>query len=442
MFKRFFCSVLVLLLITSGGGAACAHSRLKKDLDELVDKALEKNLVVGLVLYVFLDGKPIYKRACGYADREKSRPMKKDAIFRYSSMSKAITTATALALEQDGVLNLDDPVTKYLPYFTPKTKEGKTPVITLRHLITHTSGIGYPFIESFDGPYHKANVMDGLSDNQISARENIMKLAAIPLLFEPGTNWHYSIGLDIVGQAIEAATGKPLQDSVTAKIGKPLKMKDLTFLVSHSQKKRLTKAYFSSNKGAQPMAKDQLVPFGGSGFVFSPGRALNPRAFQSGGSGLNGTAADYMRFIECLRKNEPPLRDFQMGAIRSGSFTVSFGKGWSFGYCGAVLQDPDLARTSQTVGSMAFGGAYGHSWCCDPVRKISILCMTNTSPYGLQGEFPDAIRDAVYNNLTEKGKEDEKLESKNNSGGNLNNIIHPGGFCHARTQGQTGQNNR
>lgn len=409
MFTRFFCAFLASIVILGWANPVWAGSALNKKLDALTDEALNKNLIVGMVLLVYLDGKPIYKRACGYFDRENSIAMRQDAIFRYSSMSKAITTATALALEKDGVLNLDDPVTKYLPYFTPKTKDGKTPVITLRHLVTHTSGLGYPFIEGFDGPYHKAKIGDGLTDKDISARENFQKLAQVPLLFEPGTSWHYSIGLDLVGQSIEAATGKPLQESIKARIGNPLKMKDLTFVISEKQHKRFTKAYFNTPEGARQMAENQMVAFGGSAFDFSPFRALNENAYQSGGSGMNGTASDYMRFVECLRKNDPPLRNLNMGEIRSGNFPVSFGKGWKFGYCGAILNDPILADTKQTKGSMAFGGAYGHSWFCDPEQKVSVVCMTNTSPYGLQGTFPDALRDAVYNYLIEKRKNNENL---------------------------------
>lgn len=379
--------------------SAKQSAELEQKLDALIKNVTDQNLVVGLVLIVKHDGKLLYKRAAGFIDKEKGLTMPENAIFRYSSMSKAITTATALALQKDGVLNMSDSVSKYLPYFTPKTKDGQTTVITLEELASHTSGLDYPFIEYPDGPYHQANISDGLTDDGISSDQNLRKLATLPLLFEPGKGFRYSLGLEVLAEVIEKTTGAPLEKSIHTKIAKPLKMKNLTFTVKNDQISKLTLPYCNTTHGAKLMGKNQFVAYGHSGFVFSPARAVNKNAFQSGGAGLCGTADEYMRFIESMQKNP------EMCKIRSKGYPVSFGKGWSFGYCGAILTDRIIAETPQNLGTMAWGGAYGHTWFCDPKAKISVVCMTNTTPYALQGAFPDAIRDVVYNYLVEKKKD-------------------------------------
>lgn len=379
-------------------------AQLDQKLDAIVQNVIDQNLVVGLVLLVKQDGKLLYKRAAGFIDKEKGLAMPENAIFRYSSMSKAITTATALELQKDGVLNMTDPVSKYLPYFTPKTKEGETPVITLEELASHTSGLDYPFIEQPDGPYHQANICDGFTDNKVTSDQNLRKLATMPLLFPPGKGFRYSLGLDVLAEVIEKATGAPLEKSVIAKIGKPLMMKSLTFTVKKDHVSRLTLPYYNTTSGAKLMGKNQFIPYGHSGFVFSPARAMNKNAFQSGGSGLCGTADDYMRFIESMQK------DPEMCKVRSKGYPINFDKGWSFGYCGAILTDCILAQTPQNPGTIFWGGVYGHTWFSDPKAKISVVCMTNTTPYTLQGGFPEAVRDVVYNYLIEKKTEKEVLK--------------------------------
>lgn len=400
--------ISVLSLFSQGGAClakASSGSCLEEKLDQLANDTIEKNLVAGLVLIVKHKDKIVYKKAFGFLDREKAIKMPENAIFRYSSMSKAITIATALSLANRGTINLSDPVSKYLPYFTPTTKDLKHCSITLDQLASHRSGLDYPFIETPDGPYHQAQIADGLMDDPVSYEENLRNLSKLPLLFEPGKGFRYSVSIDVLGKIIEVATNEPLENSIKEAIGKPLKLNDLTFTVKKSQLKRLTLPYYNTTSGARPMGKNQFVPFGGSGFVFSPQRATNKDAFQSGGSGLCGTAEEYMRFIHFLQNHK------EMSEIRSGGYPVSFGKGWEFGYCGAILTNPKLAASPQNKGTMAWGGAYGHSWFCDPIAKITVVCMTNTTPYALQGAFPDSIRDVVYNCLAKVNsapKEDNK----------------------------------
>jgi len=381
---------------------AKSDCELNQKLDAIVDKAIEQNQIVGLVLIVKHKNKIVYQKASGFLDRERLLKMPEDAIFRYSSMSKTITIATALSLQKKGILKMSDPTTKYLPYFTPKANDSKNsedpPTITLEQLASHTSGLDYPFIEAPDGPYHQANIADGLMDDPVSIDENLHKIAALPLLFPPGKGFRYSLSIDVLGKIIEVATKDSLEQSILKEVATPLKMRDLTFKVRKDQLSRLTVPYCNTTTGAKPMGKNQFVAYGGSGFVFAPARATKNNAFQSGGSGLCGTGIEYLRFINHMQK------DKEMTQIRSGSYPVNFGEGWKFGYCGAVLTDSKLARTPQNPGTLAWGGAYGHSWFCDPKAKITVVCMSNTTPYALQGAFPDSIRDVVYNCLIEDCK--------------------------------------
>src|SRR6185369_11944315 len=132
----------------------------------------------------------------GFADRESGRPMRLDTVFRFSSVTKPIVSAAALALVDQGKLSLDDPVTKWLPDFKPKLADGETPPITVRQLLTHTSGLGYKFAEKPGSPYQKAGVSDGFDELRPSLDENVRRLSTVPLFSRPGEAWRYSLSID------------------------------------------------------------------------------------------------------------------------------------------------------------------------------------------------------------------------------------------------------
>jgi CubicO group peptidase (beta-lactamase class C family) len=155
-----------------------------------------------------------------------------DTVFRLASMSKPIVSVAALALIDQGKLSLDDPVTKWLPDFRPRLADGREPVITVRHLITHTSGLGYKFLEAADGPYHKAEVSDGIAEPGLTAAVNLERLASVPLLFEPGTSWSYGLSIDVLGEVIARAGGRTLPELVEQLVTGPLAMTDTRFTVT------------------------------------------------------------------------------------------------------------------------------------------------------------------------------------------------------------------
>ncbi len=167
-------------------------------------EAIAAQKLVGTVVLVARDGKVVYARAAGLADREAKQAVREDTQFRLASMTKPIVSIAALALVDRGKLSLEDPVTKYLPDFRPKLADGREATITVRQLITHTSGLTYKFLEKPDGPYHKAEVSDGIAEPGMSAAENLRRLASVPLVAEPGTAWGYSLSIDVLGEVVAA----------------------------------------------------------------------------------------------------------------------------------------------------------------------------------------------------------------------------------------------
>lgn len=165
-------------------------------LDRAIDNALADNRLVGTVVIVARGGKIAYRRAAGFADRESQKPMQTDSIFRFASVTKPFVTAAVMRLIEDGVVRLDDPVTRFLPDFQPRLSDGSVPVISIRHLLTHTSGLGYPFQEGSDGHYRRLDVSDGLDQPGLSLSENLRRLAAAPLTAAPGSGFRYSLGME------------------------------------------------------------------------------------------------------------------------------------------------------------------------------------------------------------------------------------------------------
>ena len=175
-------SGLVSRAIAAGEDAALA-SRL----DAVLDKALAQQKIVGAVVVAARNGHVVYQRAVGMADQENGTAMSLDTRFRLASMSKPIVSAAALALADHGLIGLDDPVTRWIPFFTPAFQGKVDPVITIRHLLTHTAGLSYGFLEPANGPMAQAEVSDGLDNPPITLDENIWRLASVPLYDEPGT---------------------------------------------------------------------------------------------------------------------------------------------------------------------------------------------------------------------------------------------------------------
>lgn len=369
-------------------------------LDAAVDKAIREKRIVGTVVLLAQGGEILHRRAAGLADREAGRPMREDSLFLLASITKPIVTAAAMRLVEEGRLDLEAPVTRWLPEFRPRLPDGSAPEIRIRHLLTHTAGLSYRFLDPPEGEYRRLEVSDGLDQPGLSLAENLERLARAPLFFAPGEKWRYSLGMDVVGAAMERITGRSLRAIVRDFVTAPLGLKETDFAVHDSA--RLAKPYADGAPEPRPISEGVEIPleiFNGSA-RFSPGRIFNPASYPSGGAGMAGSAGEILKFLEALRKGGAPIlkpETFEaMARDQVGPQAKALGKGWGFGYGWAVLDDPARARTPQSAGTLQWGGAYGHCWFVDRARELTLVALTNVAFEGMSGAFPLEIRDAVY----------------------------------------------
>jgi CubicO group peptidase (beta-lactamase class C family) len=366
-------------------------------LDAAFDRALAEQRLVGGIVLVAEDGRPAYARAAGLADRRTGRAMTEDTIFRMASLTKPIVTAAALALIEDGIIGLEDPVTRWLPDFQP-LYEGKAPAITIRQLLTHTAGLSYGFMQPDDGPYLRLRVSDGMDQPGLSFGAQLGRVVEAGLIYPPGAAWLYSVGMDVLGAVIEQATGKSLPQVVAERVAARLKMADTGFTVTDPG--RLAVPYADGSPPVE-MGETCTVPFAElSGIRFAPGRAFDAGSFPSGGAGMVGTAPEFLSFLEAIRTGGGGVVSAesarQMMTSQTGDLAiVTNGPGWGFGFGGAVLLDPALANSAHSKGVWQWGGVYGHSWFVDPARALSVVIMTNTAIEGMNGTFTTDVAAAV-----------------------------------------------
>ena len=367
---------------------------LEARIDKTISDAIAGNSIVGAVTIVARDGDILYRKAAGHFDREAGKPMFPEAIFRLASITKPIVAATALAMVERSLLGLDNAVADHLPWFRPKLADGTEPKITIRQLLTHTSGLVYG-LGSAEG------VTAGLEASDLSLEENFGLLAkSAPLAFAPGSGWGYGMSIDVLGAVIARLHGGTLADAVGHYITGPLRMVDTGFSVTDPD--RLAVPYADGPERPLRMSDPQRVEDRhGAAIQFSPGRIFSSKAFQSGGAGAAGTADDLFRFFEAIRsrggtilKPESVAQGIQnqVGNLRTDPSGIAQG----FGYFGAVKMDPPSPERPSAAGSIAWGGAYGHDWFVDFANGIVAVKMTNTAFEGTTGQYPLALNRAIY----------------------------------------------
>ncbi|MBH1644458.1 beta-lactamase family protein [Stenotrophomonas maltophilia] len=361
--------------------------------------------LVGAVVLVREHGVLRHASATGLADRETATPMQRDQLFRLASVSKPLLTTVILRLVAEGVLDLDMPVQRWLPDFRPALAAGSMPPISLRQLLSHSSGLGYRFLAAdADGPYARAGVSDGLDANPLSLVDNVRRIAQAPLLFAPGSQWLYSLGVDVAGAVAEAATGETLQALYQRLLAAPLGLRDTAFAARNAA--RLATPYVSDAPQPHRLQEGEVVaPFEGTvGIEYSLARATDASRFPSAGAGRVGTADDVMAVLEALRDVQrsgllPSALAAEMASPQVGEQGPPEPAGWGFGLGFAVLRNAAASGTPQNAGTWRWGGAYGHSWFVDPVRGLSVVALTNTLYEGMDGAFVDQLRDAVYTDV-------------------------------------------
>ena len=351
-----------------------------KRVDAAIDAALGTR-IVGCVVLVNQGGKALHARAAGLADREAGRAMSVDAVFRLASVTKPVVAACVLRMVDLGLIGLDDPVTNFLRKFRPLCPDGQERPITIRHLLTHTSGLRYE--GSGDFPR-------GLAGPLMPLDEVMARLAQEPLAFAPGTGWEYGMSIDVLGAVIAAVNGSDVAGAVARYVTGPLGMTDTQF--GPVDAARLAVPYADGRPPVRMGEPHSITGDDGNVTVFSPGRIFEPTAPQSGGAGMAGTAGDVMRLLEALRG------DFLSPTLREAAFANQIGTlrrrdSKRFGYLGAITVD---AATAMPVGAVDWGGAWGHNWIVDRASQTVIVVCTNTTFEGCNGPFREEVAAAVF----------------------------------------------
>jgi CubicO group peptidase (beta-lactamase class C family) len=282
-------------------------SQKVEELSKFMQSLVDDGKIAGGVTMMARHGKVIHLKAVGMADREEKRPMRTDSIFRIASMTKPVTSVAIMMLHEEGKLDLDDPVSKYIPEFkNPKVLVSVDPLetrpakreITIRHLLTHTSGLGYTSTDTLGPMYSAHGIVHGICRTDMTMEQLIRRVAQLPLKFHPGERWEYGMSTDVLGRVVEVVSAETLDRFIEDHICRPLGMTDTFFLSPPDKRQRLVAVYVPQNGHIRKLQKGEIVDHQKS--RISSDYHLDSNKCRSGGGDLCSTAADYMRFCQVL----------------------------------------------------------------------------------------------------------------------------------------------
>jgi CubicO group peptidase (beta-lactamase class C family) len=361
-------------------------------LSDALESYVADGRLAGSVTLVARRGRIAYFEAFGTRDREANAPMQRDAIFRIASQSKAIVSVAAMTFVEEGKLLLTDPVGKYLPeLMTTKVAvaadgnrydvvSARRP-ITVRDLLTHTSGFGYG--NGVGGDLWTTAGQTGyyFADKDETIRDSVRRIASLPAHAQPGTSWIYGYSTDILGALIEVVADKPLDQVLRERIFVPLGMRDTEFYSSPGKTDRLA-AVYSQSAGKLERAPTPGTAVGQGHYVDGPRKNF------SGGAGLLSTATDYARFLEMLR-NGGTLDGRRilsrttvelMTTSHLGDIEFNTGQGFGLGFY--VVEDVGARGSAGSVGEFGWGGAYHTTYWVDPREELVVVHLTQLVPAG------------------------------------------------------------
>tara|TARA_Y100000748_G_scaffold59834_2_gene47928 strand:- start:72 stop:1289 length:1218 start_codon:yes stop_codon:yes gene_type:complete len=397
-------------------------NRLNRVVD-LCNRYVEESKIPCAQVQVAHDGNVVLRHTTGMADIESAAPLMDDAIFRIYSMTKPITSIALMQLYEQGKFLLEDPVEKFLPsyknpvvllggsLFKPELRPAET-VMTIRDLLTHTSGLtyGFHFQNNLDQMYRDKKLGGPLTGGEgradASLEEAIDIMGGLPLLFDPGTAWNYSMSTDVCGRLIEVIGDCKFDDYLEENIFSPLGMIDTGFLVPQDKIHRFTSTYILNESGALEVTDPaQNSPY------------QKERLFLSGGGGLVSTTDDYQRFVDMLSNEgaadgnqiigRRTLELMTMNHLPQGKLLNEVGRstfsetalaGMGFGLGFSVLMDPAANAGLGTIGEFAWGGAASTRFWVDPVEKVSCIFMTQFMPsgyYPIRRELTTSVYQAI-----------------------------------------------
>jgi CubicO group peptidase (beta-lactamase class C family) len=366
--------------------AGMSAERLKR-IDKMIEDQIAKGWTPGAVVLIARQGKIVYHKAYGYSNMEQKTPLRKDDIFRIASQSKAITSLAVMMLWEEGKFLLDEPVSRYIPEFkngtvlksfnmtdSTYTTEPAKSEITIRQLLTHTSGLDYAGIGSqeFKAIYAKAGIPSGIGNNQMVLADKMKILATLPLKHHPGEKYTYGLNCDVLGYFVEVISGLSFNDFLRTRIFEPLGMNDTYFYLPPEKYARLVTLYDGSN-GQLKTIKGKIYDNVDPEYPKTQGK------YFSGGAGLSSTTEDYAKFLQLF------LNNGQYNGKRLLSRTTvelmltnqldKLDKSIGLGFGLETTKNDYLSPFS--VGSFSWGGAFNTQYWADPSEKLVGLIFTN-----------------------------------------------------------------
>ncbi|KIC19478.1 serine hydrolase domain-containing protein [Leisingera sp. ANG-DT] len=380
----------------------------------------------GSALLIRRGGEEIYFHAAGQRNVEENLPFTRDTLVRLYSMTKPVTSVAVMKLLEQGLFHLDAPVSDFLPEFNTmralvpgatdldQTEPCQTP--TLHQLLTHTSGLSYPFNPGLlPEAMEQEDLLFKPDHGPLSAM--VARLAELPLAFKPGSRWEYSVATDVLGRVVEVVSGKPLGDFLAAEIFESLGMTETAFQVPEGAGNRFASLY-------TPLAGDAMALNSADAGIDSlrltdsyGSSPFEQVTMHSGGGGLIGTIDDYMKFAEMLRRRgrggdgfiiSPQAADFMMqnhldGDIASmgpSSFAEQPMEGMGFGLGGAVVLNPARARCPGSIGDFSWGGIASTFFWVDRQLETSVVFLTQLAPSSSYPSRPE-LKALVHGAFTE-----------------------------------------
>lgn len=381
-------------------------------IDKVIQDYVDKRYLNGAVAIVYRNNKLAYYKAIGYDNLEQKTPMRKDEIFRIASQTKAITSVAVMMLYEEGKLSLDEPVSKYIPEFKKQQVLDKfneadssyTTVpakreVSIRDLLSHTSGIGYAQIGSkpMNAIYAKAGVVGGIGIGKMLLADKMKILGGLPLFHQPGEKWTYGLNTDLLGYLVEVVSGMPLDKFLTTRIFEPLGMKDTYFFIPAAKHSRMATLYTEDSTNHAVKMADHISINGD----FIRDYPISDGTYFSGGGGLSSTAWDYAQFLQMLlnggRYNGKRLLSSStvrmMTSNQIGNLGLNHNNKFGLGF--EIITDESSAFTPVSPGTFDWGGMFSSAYWVDPKEKIVAQFFINIYP-NHHGELIDKFRAMVY----------------------------------------------
>lgn len=399
-----YCTAHATELPTSTPAAEGLSEEKLQKVREIMNGLVRDRHIAGGVVLIARHGKVVFHEPYGLMHLDGRRPVEPDAVFRIFSMSKAITSAAALILVDEGKLDLKAPVSRYLPEFANLKvieNEEERPAkeaMTVTDLFCHTSGITYGSSagNSVEKIFEVLDVLDTQSDLSLMTT----KLGQMPLMFDPGQDWKYGASIDVLGHVVEAASGQPLDEFLHKRIFAPMGMADTGFFVPPAKQSRFVANYYSDGQG-RLIIRDEPTK---SPYLRKPG-------LLSGGGGLVGTAADYMRFLLMIEGNgelrgtrilsEGSVKLMTTNQLPERAGWVTFGDvvrtGVGFGLGFSVTVEPNEANPHARKDEYGWGGAASTHYWVSPRDELIVVTMEQRMPYSPETEtlLKPVIYDAI-----------------------------------------------